>query len=118
MIGVSIMQSRPDECDSQTGNLDDGFWTLVSQLFTQTMSIYCTMIPILRDRDMMVSGSWFWASSGISFVTSMMAPVLYASGISWKVTTLINYTSGVTALLASLLLAKGVERVYIRMNLG
>ncbi|MCJ1328867.1 hypothetical protein MMC10_005544 [Thelotrema lepadinum] len=118
MIGFSVMQTRPSECETQAGSFDDGFWALLSQLFTQAMSLYCTIIPILRDRDMMMPASWFWASTGISLVTSVLAPILYALGISWRATALVNYASGATALLASLLLAKGVERVFLRNNLG
>ena len=118
MIGFSVMQTRPHECETQAGSFDDGFWALLSQLFAQAMSLYCTIIPILRDRDMMMPASWFWASTGVSLVTSVLAPVLYAFGISWRATALVNYASGATALLASLLLAKGVERVFLRNNLG
>ena len=118
MIGFSVMQTRPRECETQAGSFDDGFWALLSQLFTQAMSLYCTIIPILRDRDMMMPASWFWASIGVSLVTSVLAPVFYALGISWRATALVNYASGATGLLASLLLAKGVERVFLRNNLG
>ncbi|MCJ1329062.1 hypothetical protein MMC10_005739 [Thelotrema lepadinum] len=119
MMGIAVTQTRPQACETEAHTFDDGFWTLISQCLTQSMALYCTALPTIRDIKMPVPVKiWFWSSLWCSFALIVIAPILYASGIDWRVMASISYASGVTSLMANLLLARGVERVSIGANLG
>ena len=116
MIGFAIMQPRPPECVPASDSRDDNFWALLSQLFIQLLSLYCTIVPLIRDRSLPVRRFWFSVTLGVSAATTVVAPVVY--GYSWKASALASYVSGVAALMASAQLAGGVQQVVVRMDLG
>ena len=111
MVGISVMQKRPDACELEAFAFDDGFWALVSQCLVQLTSLYCTVVPVIRDKNMPVPAFWFWMASWSSFAVGILTPILYALGLSWRVIALTNFASGITTLLASLLLA-GASSAY------
>ena len=116
MIGLSIMRSRPAACVPSPESRDDSFWTLLSQLFIQLLSLYCTVVPLVRDRGLTVRRFWFFVALGVSAATAVVAPVLYE--FSWQASALASYVSGVTALMASAQLTGGLQQVMLGTNLG
>ncbi|KAK2050349.1 hypothetical protein LZ31DRAFT_216155 [Colletotrichum somersetense] len=94
-IATAISQSREPACDPRPKGLrtDDGFWMLLSQLFLQVLSIYCTVYPVALNKELKLSiaGFWFWASLAASFATTVTAAMAYAW--SWQVAAVLSFTS-------------------------
>jgi asparagine N-glycosylation enzyme membrane subunit Stt3 len=111
MLGLAISQSRPPACVPNSTSLssDDGFWSLLSQLLLQLLSLYSTVIPLLRDGTLPVRRIWFSAAVSVSAIMNILALVLYA--FSWKGSELLGYISGVSALVAGVHLAGMIEGV-------
>ncbi|EFQ29408.1 uncharacterized protein GLRG_04552 [Colletotrichum graminicola M1.001] len=89
-IATTISQGRDPR---PRGLRDDGFWVLLSQLFLQVLSIYCTVYPVVlnKDLELSIAGFWFWASLAASFATTVTAAVAYPW--SWQVATVLSFTS-------------------------
>ena len=116
LIGLSITQSRPPTCNPQAGSFDDGFWTQMSQVVLQLLSLYCTVVPLMRDRHLPVRPFWFCTALVVSAVTAVLEPVVY--GFSWRANALVGYVSEVAALVASAQLAGGVQQAGLGIDLG
>ncbi|KAI0406855.1 hypothetical protein F4802DRAFT_556356 [Xylaria palmicola] len=95
MLAFSVQQDRESVCDPQQNKLwqDDGFWALLSQMFLQFISIYCTIYLVFhtRRRSPWIMSFWFKALLTISSATSMLAAVVYC--FSWKAATVFNFIS-------------------------
>ncbi|KAH7175373.1 hypothetical protein EDB81DRAFT_3042 [Dactylonectria macrodidyma] len=107
-IGIAVSKHRAAVCRSTPDTLlsDDGFWTLLSQLVLNSLTIYCSVIPLLRDGDLSVRKAYFFGTAGISVAMSGLALVLY--GFSWEVSTLFSYVASVAALMTGVQLAGGI----------
>ena len=115
---ISVSKFRAKDCENQAFSFDDGFWALISQCFTQSMVFYCTAAAVARDKNMPIPAFWFWAASLGGFTLGVVTPIVYAVGASWRTVAMMNYASNAAGLLTSLLLTKGLQRVYMRTELG
>lgn len=108
-IGMAVSKHRAAVCRPTPDTLlsDDGFWALLSQLVLNSLAVYCSVIPLLRDGDLSVRKSYFFGTAGISVALCGLAPVLY--GFSWEVSTLFSYVSSVATLITGVQLAGGIE---------
>ena len=94
---------------------DDSFWALLSQLFLQLLSLYCTTVPLIRNRQLPVRRFWFCLSIVISATMSIISPVVY--GVSRKPSALATYISGVASLIASAQLIGGIQQTEIGLDI-
>ena len=116
LIGLSITQSRPAQCESSPSNRDDGFWALLSQMFSQMLTLYMLIVPLLRDKNFPVRRFWFCLFVATSACMSILSPAVY--GMSWKVSALTTYLAGVSTLITSTQLTGGIYRGMMEPNLG
>ncbi|KZL76019.1 NB-ARC and ankyrin domain protein [Colletotrichum tofieldiae] len=115
MIATAISQTREPACDPRLEGLrtDDGFWILLSQLFLQFLSIYCTAYPVVLNKEVKfsVAGFWFWASLAASFATTVTAAIAYAW--SWQVAAVLSFTSSFVQVISAGQLAASLGSDYI-----
>lgn len=114
---VAILQDRPNACTPATakGNRhDDGFWMLLSQLFLQVLALYCTVLPLVRDRSLPVRPFWFCTWLAASALASVLAPLVYGIAASWKIATGFSWLSGAFALMATGQLVGSIQQVRSR----
>lgn len=55
---------------------DPNFWSLLSQIVTQWLSLYSSILPVLR-KDVERRTIWFPLCLGISAAASLVAPIIY-----------------------------------------
>ncbi|RFU72420.1 pfs domain-containing [Trichoderma arundinaceum] len=95
MVVVALQQTREPVCDLRLDALrtDDGFWTLLSQLFLQVLSIFCTLYPVVLNHELKVPVTKFWSGAllAISFATAVVAVVTYSW--SWKAATVLSFVT-------------------------
>lgn len=107
MLAFAMQQMRKTVCNPRLDMLltDDGFWTLMSQLFLQGLAIYCTLCPVVLDREQKipVAEFWFKVLLAVSLVTAIVAAVVYAW--SWKAATVLSFVSGFAQVIAAAQLA-------------
>jgi hypothetical protein len=108
-IGIALSTPRPPNCRPTVASVvsDDGFWVFLSQLPLAILTIYCSVVPLLRHDDFPVSKSKFLGAAGLSVAMCALAPILYAW--SWEASTACSYLAGVAALFTSVQLAGGIE---------
>ncbi|KZL85143.1 hypothetical protein CI238_03043 [Colletotrichum incanum] len=115
MIATAISQTREPSCNPQPKGLraDDGFWILLSQLFLQILSIYCTAYPVVLNKEVKLSiaGFWFWASLAASFTTTVTAAIAYAW--SWQVAAVLSFTSNFVQVIPAGQLAASLGSDYV-----
>ena len=116
LVGVGLMQGHPPECTPNRGTRDDGFYALLSQVLLQWLSLYCTLIPLARDKAAVLRGGSSGLALGGSAVASIVAPATY--GASWQASMVANFISGFMALMASVQLAGGMQRHQRGLDLG
>jgi len=108
LVGVGLMQSRSPQCVPDPGSRDDGFYELISQLLLQLLSLYCTLIPLARDKAIQLRTWWFGLTLTGSAVAAVVAPATY--GWSWRASMIASFMSTFAALMASVQLAGGVQK--------
>ena len=101
-LGMSVTKSRPAE-----SLYDDEFWALLCQLCLQILSVYSTIVPVLRDQKLPLRRFWFYFASAASLLTSVLAPIIYV--FNWRGSVLASYISGVAALVTSTQLAGAIQ---------
>lgn len=107
-VGVGTSQQRPASCVPNWASRDDGFWALLSQAFLQLLSVYATLVPLLRDRAVSLRSGLFCTLLAASAVAAVAAPVLY--GASWRASGLASFVSAFASLMGVVMLAGGVQR--------
>jgi hypothetical protein len=111
MIVIAVQQTREPSCDPCLDTLptDDGFWALLSQLFLQVLSIYCTLYPVVAncERKIPIANFWFMVLLAVSFMTAIGAVVAYAW--SWKIATVLAFASGFVQVITAGQLAASLD---------
>ncbi|KAI0450434.1 hypothetical protein F5B21DRAFT_490842 [Xylaria acuta] len=111
MVGLGATQSRASECVPDASSLlkNDGFWALLGQLFVSLLSLYCTLVPILRHRarTIAVQQFWFYLMIGLSAAASIAALIVY--GYSWQASLVLSNVAGLSALVPAAQLAGGIK---------
>jgi hypothetical protein len=69
---------------SSTGGFNDDpdFWNILGNVFLTCLNVYCTLVPVLRDRrhgrgDIKVRHVVFYGSVTVVMIASILTPVLY-----------------------------------------
>lgn len=95
MILAAVKQTREPACtpSSKTLGSDDGFWVLLAQLFLQILAIFCTVYPVVLNRDLKdsVATFWFVALLVVSFLATITSLAVYAW--SWKAATILGFVA-------------------------
>lgn len=79
---LGVMQPRPSSpAVSQASNYDDNFFALLSQLPLQWLSLYATLVPLVRDKAAVLHKRAFGLIIAASALASLLAPCVY--GVSW-----------------------------------
>lgn len=111
MIAIAVLQTRETSCNPSLDTLhtDDGFWTLLGQLFLQVLSLYCTLYPVIHNhgQKIHVAKFWFMVLLSVSFMTSIGAVVAYAW--SWKLATVLSFGSGFAQVISAGQLAASLD---------
>lgn len=111
MVSISVSQNRPTAYIPSVHSLrgDVSFWVQLSQLCLQLLSIYCTLVPLLRDGDFPVRKLRSSASIGVAIIMGILTPGLYV--FSWKASSVAGYIGSVAAVIALVQLVGGMENV-------
>ena len=108
LVGIGIFQPRPPLCVPSRRSRDDGFWTLLSQVFLQLLSIFTTLMPLVRDKAVSLRRGLFATSLAVSALAAISSPVLY--GFSWQASVLVSFASAFASLMGAVQLAGGVRK--------
>lgn len=96
MVVIALQQTREPACNPSADALrtDDGFWTLLSQLFLQLLSAFCTLYPVVVNHELRVPVTrfWFMALLAVCVFTAFGAVAAYSW--SWKVATMLSFGGG------------------------
>ncbi len=85
---------------------DPNFWSLLSQIVTQWLSLYSSILPVLR-KDVERRTIWFPLCLGISAAASLVAPIIYP--FTWQGASMLTYLSAATSLIVSVFLTGDIE---------
>jgi hypothetical protein len=116
MMGFALVQTRPPACIPRASDYDDGFWVLLSQLCLQLLSLYVTVVPLLRNYNFPVRRFWFGIAVGTSLIMEVLSLALY--GVSWKVSAISTYVAAVASLITDALLTGAIHHMMHEPNLG
>lgn len=109
IVTSAIMQTRPPACVPSYGQTDDGALSLIAQVLVQLLSLYATLLPILRDNRLPVRSFWFFTMLGLSAIATTLSPVVYAK--SWQASTLLSYFAAMFGMMSTAQLAGSVEDI-------
>ncbi|KAL6890683.1 hypothetical protein GGI43DRAFT_214557 [Trichoderma evansii] len=93
MVVIALQQTREPACNPSADTLhtDDGFWTLLGQLFLQLLASFCTLYPVVVNHELRVPATRFWFMTllAVSVFTALGAVVVYSW--SWKIATMLSF---------------------------
>lgn len=93
---------------------DPNFWSLLSQTVIQWLSLYATILPVLR-KDVDRRTVWFPICLCFSAIASLAAPIVYP--FSWQGALLLTYLSAAMSLIVSVFLAGNIEHMAAENDL-
>lgn len=103
MVVIALQQTREPVCSPSADTLrtDDGFWTLLSQLFLQLLAAFCTLYPVVVNHELRVPATrfWFMMLLAVSVFTALGAVVVYSR--SWKVATMLSFGGGFAQIISA-----------------
>lgn len=115
-IIVSIFLTQP-KGSSHEQPLDGNFYALLSQAILSLFAVYLTALPPLRSRALNLRyKSWFWGSSMISVLASIISLGIYRSQSGESA--VLAYVASFTQVVNTLLLIECVEEAVQAGSIG
>lgn len=106
LIGVAITRSPSPTCVVPISN-DNNFFANVSQTILSLSSLYCTVIPFLRSREVPLNLFWFRVCLSFSAATGVASLVVYT--FQWQSSLAFGFLCSVFQVFATFQLIEGID---------
>jgi magnesium-transporting ATPase (P-type) len=123
ILGFSIaLIYRPNNESGFTNDPD--FFSVLGNVFLTCLSVYCTLVPVLRDqvqgrREIKVRVALFYASVAVVLIASILTPILYARLASQQAkvaSSILGVISGTFQATVSAQLAGGITQGLLELR--
>ncbi|PVH83274.1 hypothetical protein DL98DRAFT_652484 [Cadophora sp. DSE1049] len=106
LFGVAITRSPPPDCVVPISN-DENFFSNISQTILSLSSLYCTLIPLLRNREVPLNLFWFRTCLSFSAATGVASVATYT--FQWQSSLAFGFLCSVFQVFATLQLIEGLD---------
>ncbi|KAI9162899.1 hypothetical protein HJFPF1_04494 [Paramyrothecium foliicola] len=116
MLAISVQQTREPICEPHADSLweDDGIWALLSQMFLQFITTYCTSYTVARQRyeKMQINPILLQVTWWVSLISIVLSVATYR--VSWQLSTIFSFISNFVGVIIAAQLAINLGGIEYR----